>query len=231
MFATDGSVSSQNVVGYQGMSITADLYYMITAQVDATTGDGTGMAVKDLVKGNIPYGSEMQVRLPAGGYQIYKYKEEAYDESTDEFLPGWADNVDNLATAKVAPGAAFWFKSSTACEVTIAGSVLAEASKTVNVNASIFSMIGNAYPADVNPNDVTWTGLSFNDELQVRLDAGGYNIYKYKEEAYDESTDEFMPGWADNLDNLVTDTVLKSGRGAWIKPASAVSVTWESPIK
>ena len=92
-------------------------------------------------------------------------------------------------------------------------------------------MIGNAYPADVNPNDVTWTGLSFNDELQVRLDAGGYNIYKYKEEAYDESTDEFMPGWADNLDNLVTDTVLKSGRGAWIKPASAVSVTWESPIK
>ena len=131
MFATDGSVSSQNVVGYQGMSITADLYYMITAQFDATTGNGTGLAVKDLVKGNIPVGAEMQVRLPEGGYDIYKYSDMAYDAS--------------------------------------------------------------------------YTG--------------------------EDPSLMFVPGWADGLGNLVTSAILKSGCGAWIKPAQAVSVTWESPVQ
>ena len=113
------------------MSITADLYYMITAQFDATTGNGTGLAVKDLVKGNIPVGAEMQVRLPAGGYDIYTYSDMAYDAS--------------------------------------------------------------------------YTG----DDMSLM----------------------FVPGWADGGGNLVTTAILKSGCGAWIKPANAVSVTWESPIK
>ena len=215
---------------------------MITAQFDATVGDGTGMAVKDLVKGNIPYGAEMQVRLPAGGYDIYTYSEMAYDASYtgDDinlmFVPGWADGGGNLATSKVAPGAAFWFKTDAECDVVIFGSILSEASKTVSVNAGIFSMIGNAYPADVNPNDVTWTGLTVGDEMQVRLPAGGYDIYSYSDMAYDSSYagDDmslmFVPGWADGGGNLVTDSILKSGCGAWIKPAAAVSVTWESPI-
>ena len=231
VFATDGSVSSQNVVGYQASSISAGIYYMIAAPFDAVSGDGQGIAIKDLVKGDIPYGAEMQVRLPEGGYDIYTYIEEAYDEDADDFVPGWADGLENLSTVKIAPGAAFWFKTSTACDVTIAGSVLAEASKTVTVNAGIFSMIGNAYPADINPNNVTWAGLSYGDEMQVRLDAGGYDIYSYIEEAYDEDADDFVPGWADGLENKVSSAVLKSGRGAWIKPKNAVSVTWESPIK
>lgn len=204
---------------------------MIAAQFDDVNGNGSGIAVKDLVTGNIPYGAEMQVRLPAGDYDIYKYIEEAYDETLDVFGPGWADGGDNLATAKIAPGAAFWFKTDTACNVNIAGKILEDASKTVNVNAGIFSMIGNAYPSDVNPNAVEWTGLTYGDEMQVRLDAGDYDIYKYLEEAYDEVKDEFVPGWADGGDNLVTTAVLRSGRGAWIKPTAAVSVTWENPIQ
>ena len=224
-------VESANVVGYTGASINGGVFYMIANAFDATTGNGAGIAIKDLVTGEIPYGAEMQVRLPSGGYDIYKYIAEAYDEELDDFVPGWADGGDNLATAMIAPGAAFWFKTDSACNVTIAGQVLSDASKTVGVNAGIFSMIGNAYPADVNPNKVTWTGLSYGDEMQVRLDAGGYDIYKYIAEAYDEELDDFVPGWADTLDNLVTSQVLKSSRGAWIKPAAAVSVTWESPIK
>ena len=204
---------------------------MIAAQFDDVGGAGAGIAIKDLVTGDVPYGAQMQVRLPAGGYDIYKYIEEAYDETIDDFIPGWADGLENLATTKVAPGAAFWFKTDTACNVTIAGQILGDASKTVSVNASIFSMIGNAYPADVNPNDVEWTGLTYGDQLQVRLDAGGYDIYKYIEEAYDETIDDFVPGWADGLENIVSTGILKSGRGAWIKPTAAVSVTWESPIQ
>jgi len=99
------------------------------------------------------------------------------------------------------------------------------------VFVGIFSMIGNAYPVDVNPNAVTWTGLTYGDEMQVRLDAGGYDIYKYIKEAYDEVKDDFVPGWADGLENLVSTGVLRSGRGAWIKPTAAVSVTWEKPVQ
>ena len=204
---------------------------MIAAQFDDVGGNGAGIAIKDLVTGEIPYGAEMQVRLPAGGYNIYHYIEEAYDEDLDDFVPGWADKLDNLATAKIAPGAAFWFKTDSACNVNIAGKILEDASKTVSVNAGIFSMIGNAYPSDVNPNSVEWTGLTYGDEMQIRLDAGGYNILHYIEEAYDEDLDDFVPGWADKLDNLVSDGALKSGRGAWIKPTAAVSVTWENPVQ
>lgn len=204
---------------------------MIATQFDSVAGDGDGIAVKDLVTGDIPFGAEMQVRLPEGGYEIYNYIEEAYDEDIDDFIPGWADRLDNVATAKIAPGAAFWLSVPTTCNVNISGQVLSDASKEMSYNAEIFSMVGNAYPVAVNPNELDWKGLSFGDELQVRLDAGGYEIYNYIEEAYDETLDDFVPGWADRLDNFVTDAVLRAGRGAWLKPEKAVSVTWESPIE
>ena len=73
--------------------------------------------------------------------------------------------------------------------------------------------------------------VPYGAEMQVRLPGGDYDIYHYIAEAYDESIDDFVPGWADGGDNLVVDNVLKAGRGAWIKPASAVSITWESPLK
>lgn len=203
---------------------------MIAVPFDSVVGNGDGIAVKDLVTGDIPYGAEMQVRLPAGGYDIYQYSNEAYDASIDDFVPGWATGGGDLATAKVAPGAAFWFKTSSACNVTIAGAVLADASKQITVNGGIFSMIGNAYPSDINPNDIDWTGLSYGDELQVRLDAGGYDIYKYSDEAYDASIDDFVPGWATGGGDYVTESVLKSARGAWIKPAANVTIKWESPL-
>lgn len=43
---------------------------MIATPFDGTEGAGTGIAVKDLVTGDIPEGAEMQVRLKAGGYDI-----------------------------------------------------------------------------------------------------------------------------------------------------------------
>ena len=221
----------QYAVGYQGSEIKGGIFYMIAAPFDSVSGNGLGTPIKNLVTGEVPYGAEMQVRLPGGDYDIYHYIAEAYDESIDDFVPGWADGGDNLAVTKIAPGGAFWFKTDDDCNVTISGQVLADASKTVTVNSGIFSMIGNPYPADVNPNTIEWIGLTYGDEMQVRLDSGDYDIYHYIAEAYDESIDDFVPGWADGGDNLVVDNVLKAGRGAWIKPASAVSITWESPLK
>jgi len=118
-----------SIVGYQASNITGGIYYMIAAQFDDVNGNGAGIAIKDLVTGDIPYGAEMQVRLPAGGYDIYKYIAEAYDENLDDFVPGWADGLENLATTKIAPGAAFWFKTDSNCNVNIAGKILEDASK------------------------------------------------------------------------------------------------------
>ena len=72
---------------------------MISAQFDNVGGVGAGMALKDLVKG-VPFGTELQLLAASGGYDLYYYIEEAYDEDTDNFIEGWADGGDNLATIK-----------------------------------------------------------------------------------------------------------------------------------
>ncbi len=204
---------------------------MIATPFDAVSGDGAGIMIKDLVTGEIPVGAEMQVRLKNGGYDIYNYIETAYDEELDEERPGWADGDEYLVKTKLAPGAAFWLKVPSVCDVSLAGQILTDASKETDFNKGIYSMIGNPYPVDVNPNNLEWTGLSYGDEMQVRLDKGGYDIYNYIETAYDEELDEERPGWADGDEYLVKTKILRSARGAWIKPAKAISINWQNPIQ
>ena len=230
MFATDGSVTSQNVVGYTATSIIADKYYMCATHFDSTSRSGVGYAIKDLVTGEVPYGTQIQVIQPDTTYKIYKYVEEAYDEVADDFAPGWADSDDFLAVDKLAPGAAFWFKAPSACEISFAGQVLADASKSITVAANQFSMIANPYPSAVNMNKLTWSGLTYGDQVQIMQADSTYKIYKYIEEAYDEAADEFVPGWADSDDFLVVSDVLPVGQGAWIKPSSPVTINWVSPL-
>ena len=224
-------VTSANVVGYHSTALAADTYYMVAAQFDSVVGGGEGMALKDLVTGDVPYGAEMQVLRPDGGYDIYRYIEEAYDGDADDFVPGWGDGVDNLAVNPVEPGTAFWLKAPSAATVTIAGAVLGDASKTVEIAAAQYSMIANPYPVSVNPNALTWTGLSYGDELQVLKADGGYDIYRYIEEAYDGDADDFVPGWGNGVDELVTTGVIPVGQGAWIKPASQLTLRWGSPLE
>ena len=57
-----------------------------------------------------------------------------------------------------------------------------------------------------------------------------FDIYKYLEEAYDAGTDDFIPGWGDGGDNMVTTGIIPVGQGAWIKPAADVTVTFASPL-
>lgn len=203
---------------------------MISAQFDNVGGVGAGMALKNLVKG-VPFGTELQLLAASGGYDLYYYIEEAYDEDTDNFIEGWADGGDNLATIKFAPGTAFWLKTPADCSANIAGQILSDASKVVSVAAGQYSMIANPYPMAVNPNEIGWTGLSYNDEMQVLADVGGYDLYYYIEEAYDEVADDFVEGWADGGDNLIVDPIIPVGQGAWLKPTSAVTIEWSKPIK
>ncbi len=229
--ASFGEITS-DVVGYNSVDLTANVSAMITTTFDGIEGSGEGIMIKDLVKGNIPYGMEMQVRKPTGGYDYYTYLEEALDLDTDEFVPGWADGYEELATTKLAPGAAFWLRTKSSCSVSVAGQLLADSSKKMTYNANVSSMVGNPYPADVNPNELEWEGLPYGTEMQVRKPNGGYDYYTYLEEALDLDTDKFVPGWADGYEELVKIKILKAGYGAWIvKPANAITINWKSPIQ
>lgn len=225
-----GEVTSANIVGYQGTTLEAEKYYMVAVQFDAVAGEGAGTAIKDLVKGNLSYGIELSVLKADGTYDIYKYIAEAYDEGIDDFIPGWADGGENLATRLLQPGTVFWLKAPSTTTVTIAGQLLSDASKDFVIPAGKYSMLGNPYPVAANPNALTWTGLTYKDELSVLKTDGTYDIYKYIEEAYDEKADDFVPGWADGGENLITSAIMPVGQGAWIKPAAELTVTFASPL-
>ena len=220
-----------HAVGYQSTAASADTFYMIANQFDSVTGDGAGIAFKDMITGEIPYGSQIQVLNSKGGYDIFTYLEEAYDESIDDFVPGWGDVLENLATIKVAPGTAFWFKAPKSVNGTISGQVLSDASKTIETAAEAYTMIGNPYPEAVNPNAVTMSGVAYGDTIQVLNSKGGYDIFTYLEEAYDESIDDFVPGWGDVLENLVSDAIIPAGQGAWMLTAGKTELEFVSPIK
>ena len=225
-----GEVSSANIVGYQGTALEAEKYYMVAVQFDAVGAEGAGTAIKNLVTGELPYGIELSVLKTDGTYDIYKYIAEAYDEGIDDFIPGWADGGENMATRQLQPGTVFWLKAPSATNVTIAGQVLGDASKEFAIPGGKYSMLGNPYPVAANPNALTWTGLTYKDELSVLKADGTYDIYKYIEEAYDEEADDFIPGWADGGENLITVGVMPVGKGAWIKPAADLTVTFASPL-
>jgi hypothetical protein len=203
---------------------------MCATHFDTTAGNGTGYAIKDLISGEVPYGTQIQVMQADTTYKIYYYIEEAYDEGTDSFAPGWADSDDYVAVDKLAPGAAFWFKAPSTCNINIAGQILSDASKTVTVAAGQFSMVANPYPTAANMNNLSWTGLTFGDQFQIMQVDSTYKIYYYLEEAYDEVADDFVVGWADSDDYLVVTEVLPVGQGAWIKPAAQVTIDWGSPL-
>ena len=126
-------LESANVVGFNGTTLAADTYYMVAVQFDAVAGSGAGIAINDLVTGEIPYGMMIQILKADGTYDTYKYIAEAYDEASDDFIPGWGDVGENLATRVIAPGTVFWLKAPSATTATISGAILADASKDVTI--------------------------------------------------------------------------------------------------
>ena len=59
----------------------------------------------------------------------------------------------------------------------------------------------------------------------------GYNMYFYLNDAYDLDLDDgtVYTGWADDGGNYVTDT-FPVGYGFWLKPTTAVTASFTSPL-
>ena len=103
------AVDSQNIVGYQQYSLNAGQFYMVGVQFGAV-GTAEGIPMKDLVTGTIPYGTQIQILKASGAsYDIYTYIAEAYDESVDDFVPGWANGQEDMVHSGIVPvGAGCW---------------------------------------------------------------------------------------------------------------------------
>ena len=222
------------------MTLQKDKFYIFSTQFDETAaGQGDGIRICDLVTGDIPYGSQIQVmRMDVydTAYDIYKFYAEVYDPAIDDIVTDkWGDGQEELAIRKLAPGTAFWIQPKETFTASIAGQVLTEASKQISFAAEKFTLFANPFPVAANPNAFTWTGLSYGDQIQVlrtEVTDTAYTIYKFYAEVYDPSIDDIVTDkWGDGQEEIINTGIIPVGQGAWIKTAKDVTLDWTSPIQ
>ena len=78
----------------------------------------------------------------------------------------------------------------------------------------------NASLADLFISD----NIPYGTRVMFATETGAYDTIKYLEEAYDEANDDFIPGWGDGDEYLVTNPVAP-GTGFWVISPSAIELT------
>ena len=159
------------------------------------------------------------------GYDIYYYLSDAYVESTEDEVTGWADRNGDYTDATILPGTGYWYKFPTAnSSYTLSGQVVTPESVTKNVYASKLNLVGNPYPIALNLDKVSTSVAAFpykdrnTKALQLQVWNGtGYNIYYYLSDAYVESTEDEITGWADRNGDAVSTTGADITAGLWAK--------------
>ena len=229
--AWGADVVSSNIVGYEKISLSTKTYKMGGVQFVGVGGDT--VSLNDLFSGDIVYGTKiMFLDETTGAYVSYKYLAEAYDPDADDFVEGWGDVYEELATDPVPNGTGFWYYPEAGdTTVTQAGQVDANGTASVTIPANQYTMVVNPYPQGFNPNEVTWdANLAFGTRIMTLSDSGAYVTYKYLQEAYDADADDFVTGWGDVYEELVTSDIATVGEGFWVFAPSETTVTFSSPI-
>ena len=107
-------------VGYTTMTLQKDKFYIFSTQFDETAvGKGDGIRICDLVTGDIPYGSQIQVMdmsVFSTSYDIYKFLAEVYDPEIDDFVTDkWGDGGEEIVSTGIIPvGQGAWIKTAKA---------------------------------------------------------------------------------------------------------------------
>ena len=212
-------------MGYQKVALSANAYYLSGVQFTKVGGDTA--TLNDLFPAtDIPYGTEVLTLNEQGQYDSFTYLEEAYDAELDDFVPGWGDGGEEIVTDGIEPGVGFWVKTPEGYDLTQVGEVESSDSVTVTVPAGTYTMIANPFPAGFNPNKVTWSAnLPFETEILTLNEQGQYDSFTYLEEAYDADLDDFVPGWGDGGEEIVTEDIAVNGQGIWIKSPEAITLT------
>ena len=196
VLSADG-VSSENIVGYNTVTIKAGAYNMFCVHFQDLN-DADGIGIQDLIPGtttglkggNISTGDSIQVYdSSAGGYTQYYLQYVTFPPAAAVNNYKWMNAGGTVATYKFKNGDAFWYRSKGTADVTVtlAGGVSLASSQTIDI-VSGYNMIGNAFPANFNPNSLGTTywqnsgavggNISTGDSLQIYdPSAGGYTQY------------------------------------------------------
>ena len=249
-------ITSANTVGYSGMSVAADQFYMIGIQF-ADVGnaeekaDFNSFLSTTCTPGQIGDGSDptwgnapmIQVLNADGAsYTFYYYISDADDGTMRYNLTGWTDSLGNLVgtSALQTLSKGFWFKSATAGTLNCAGQVTALSSFERSVPAGQFEIVANPYPVALGLNVPTTSGFTPGEigdgsdptwgnapMIQVlNADGASYTFYYYISDADDGTMRYDLTGWTDSLGNLVTGAQVGVGAAFWIKSATAGTFTF-----
>ena len=217
-------MASANIVGYN--TVTVKPGYNMLALIFENVGESAAISIQDLIPGNTAGLTGGANAANADMIQIYDAVDGSY---TDYFLynnPRQPTNTKNFkwcSTVSGAPlaekdfksGDSFWFfkQGTTDVTITIAGQVSTVASQTIEIKPG-FNMIGNAFPANFNPNafgqDV-WKTLMANGAI------GGANAANADMiQVYDAATGNYTDYFLYNNPRQTTN----AKNGKWVSTAS-----------
>ena len=163
--------------------------------------DGAELPLNEIVSGEFLDGDEIQVYTPGSGSTFYSYWKD---------YGGWLDGAFNTATTPCKIGTGFWLKTpDRSVTVTLKGAVPMETFRYESQAG--FQMLSLGTPRELDLNrDITWTGLTDGDEIQVRKD-GQYVFYSYWKD---------YGGWLTGSFEVVSEPIA-IGSSIWLKTANS----------
>ena len=181
---------------------------------------GDSKDIQDLVDVDVLSAGDQMMYFDNGSYNVYIFDTSTYDEDYEvDYGPGFNDPEGLRAVRGVKPGEAYWFRSGTEKEITLAGEVPDNTPIEVSGNDAL-SLVSMQRPMEINIQDIHVEGVSVGDQL-LFFDNGTYNVYLYDSSTYDEDYEvDYGPGWNDP-EGLRATRTLKLGEGFWIRPKAA----------
>ncbi len=194
-----------DVVGYT--TITTNAGYNMMGCVYKGLGSET-ISLNDLLVGEFIAGDQVQLYSSTGGYTIYTYNA----------TTGWMNGRVPADNRPLTVGDSFWlYTPNREVAVTIKGAVSTKDFTYTSIQG--LQMVANSLPVDVKINEIAWSGLTNNDQLQVKT-LTGYTIFTYS-----TATNKWMQGRAP------ADVTISAGSSVWLTTANAgVTMTVANPL-
>ena len=221
-------------MGYTKIDLTSNKLVMRGAQFLPV--GGTIATLSSLYPMNdIPFGTEIFVHnAKYQNYDIITYIPEAYDDVSDDFIPGWANAYEEIFNDPVSLGAGFWAQSPNGYPLYQIGEVASNDWIKITIPAGLLTMVTNPFPSSANPNNVSVVNWDVNIPYGTEImfyNGASYDIYRYIDEAYDYISDDFIPGWANAYEDFVNTDIIKCAESFWVLSTKEIDVVFNNPIK
>ncbi len=183
----------------------------------ALTQNGQSVAINDLLRGDFAAGDTIQY-WSGTQYEGLTYRASSTLNGV-AMGPAWCEGRSTYSTKTLAPGDAFWID--TEAEVILVGQVADES--TVSFGEQRLKMIANPRPTDVAINDITFTGLTAGDTIQIYTSTG-YVGLTYRASSTLNGV-AMGPAWCEGRSTYSTKTI-PAGTGFWIDAKESATATF-----